>query len=51
MLDFRYNTYRGVKMSKKKKRKVSLAAKIMGILMLLLMVGSTVVGILAYVIK
>ena len=51
MLKFRYNINRGVKMSKKKKKKTSLAARIMGIIMLLLMVGSTVVGVLAYVIK
>ncbi len=42
---------RGVKMSKKKKKKTSLIARIMGIIMLLLMVGSTAVGVLAYIIK
>lgn len=38
-------------MSKKKKKKISLAARIMGIIMLLLMVGSTLVGVLAYFVK
>ena len=38
-------------MSKKKKKKTSLIARIMGIIMLILMVGSTFVGVLAYVIK
>lgn len=38
-------------MSKKKKKKTSLAARIMGIIMLVLMLGSTVVGVLAYIIK
>ena len=38
-------------MSKKKKNKTSLLARIMGIIMLLLMAGSTVVGVLAYIIK
>ena len=35
-------------MSKKKKKKTNLAVRIMGIFMLLLMVASTLVGILAY---
>ena len=35
----------------KKKKKTSLAARIMGIIMLVLMVGSTFVGVLAYLIK
>lgn len=38
-------------MSKKKKKKTSLAARIMGIIMLVLMLGSTVVGVLAYIAK
>lgn len=38
-------------MSKKKKKKVNLGAKIMGIIMLLLMIASSVIGIVAYVIK
>ena len=38
-------------MSKKKKKKTSLVARIMGIIMLILMVGSTFVGVLAYLIK
>lgn len=38
-------------MSKKKKKKTSLAARIMGIIMLVLMLGSTVVGVLAYIVK
>ena len=38
-------------MSKKKKKKTSLVARIMGIIMLILMVGSTFVGVLAYFIK
>ena len=38
-------------MSKKKKKKTSLAARIMGIFMLLLMVGSTLTGILVYFIR
>ena len=36
---------------KKKKKKTSLIARIMGIIMLVLMVGSTFVGVLAYLIK
>ena len=52
MIIISYNINRGVKMSKKKKKKkISLIARIMGIIMLLLMVGSTVVGVLAYVVK
>lgn len=35
-------------MSKKKKKKTNLAVRIMGIVMLLLMVASTLIGILAY---
>ena len=35
---------------KKKKRKVSLGLRIMGILMLLLMVASSIIGIVAYMI-
>lgn len=35
-------------MSKKKKRKTSLVLRIMGIFMLLLMVASSVIGIIAY---
>lgn len=35
---------------KKKKRKVSLGLRIMGILMLLLMVASSIFGIVAYMI-
>ena len=38
-------------MSKKKKKKTSLMARIMGIIMLILMVGSTLVGVLAYFVK
>ncbi len=38
-------------MSKKKKKKTSLVARIMGIIMIILMVGSTFVGVLAYFIK
>ena len=38
-------------MSKKKKKKTSLVARIMGIIMLILMVGSAFVGVLAYFIK
>ena len=38
-------------MSKKKKKKTSLVARIMGIIMLVLMLGSTVVGVLAYIVK
>ena len=38
-------------MSKKKKKKVNLLARIMGIIMLVLMLGSTAVGVLAYLIK
>ena len=37
-------------MSKKKKKKTNLGLRIMGILMLLLMVASSVIGIIAYVI-
>ncbi len=51
MLDFRYNTYRGVKMSKKKKKKTSIGVRIVGIIMLLLMLASPLVAILSYVIK
>ena len=36
-------------MSKKKKKKVNLGMKLMGIIMLLLMVASSLIGILAYV--
>ncbi len=36
-------------MSKKKKKKTNLGLRIMGILMLLLMVASSVIGIIAYV--
>ena len=36
---------------KKKKSKTPLIAKIMGIIMMLLMLGSTFVGVLAYLIK
>ena len=36
-------------MSKKKKKKINLGLRIMGILMLLLMVASSVIGIIAYV--
>lgn len=40
------------KMSKKKKKKkTSLAARIMGIIMLILMLGSTFAGVLSYVLK
>ena len=47
-----YNNYRGVKMSKnKKKKKTPLIVRIMGIIMLVLMIGSTFVGVLAYLIK
>lgn len=35
---------------KKKKRKVNLGLRIMGILMLLLMVASSIIGIVAYMI-
>lgn len=35
-------------MSKKKKKKTNLAMKIMGIFMLLLMVASSLIGIIAY---
>jgi len=35
-------------MSKKKKRKVNLGMKMMGIMMLLLMVASSLIGIVAY---
>lgn len=35
-------------MSKKKKRKTNLGLRIMGIFMLLLMVASSVIGIIAY---
>lgn len=38
-------------MSKKKKKKTSLVARIMGIIMLVLMLGSTVVAVLAYIVK
>ena len=38
-------------MSKKKKKKVNVPAKIMGIIMLLLMVSSSLIGIFAYFIK
>ena len=37
-------------MSKKKKKKTSMAMKIMGIFMLLLMVASSLIGIIAYLI-
>ena len=36
-------------MSKKKKKKVNLGMRLMGIIMLLLMVTSSLIGILAYV--
>lgn len=36
-------------MSKKKKKKTNLAMKIMGIFMLLLMLASSLIGIIAYV--
>ena len=36
-------------MSKKKKKKTNLAMKIVGIFMLLLMIASSVIGIIAYV--
>lgn len=35
-------------MSKKKKKKVNLGMKLMGIMMLLLMVASSLIGIVAY---
>ena len=35
----------------KKKKKTPLIARIMGIIMLLLMVGSTIIGVLAYAIN
>lgn len=35
-------------MSKKKKKKTNLAMRLMGILMLVLMVASSLIGILAY---
>lgn len=35
-------------MSKKKKKKTNIAMKLMGIFMLLLMVASSVIGIIAY---
>lgn len=35
--------------NKKKKRKTSLAMRLMGIFMLLLMIASSVIGIIAYV--
>ena len=38
-------------MSKKKKKKVNIGVKIVGIIMLLLMVASPIVAILSYVIK
>lgn len=38
-------------MSKKKKRKTSLPMRIMGIFMLLLLLASSVIGIVAYVLK
>ena len=38
-------------MSKKKKKKTNLFARIMGILMLVLMVGSTFIGVISYLIK
>lgn len=38
-------------MSKKKKKKVNLGIRIMGIIMLLLMLASPIVAILSYVIK
>lgn len=47
-----YNNYRGVYMSKnKKKKKVNLGVRIIGIIMLLLMVLSPVVGIISYIVK
>lgn len=36
-------------MSKKKKKKVNLGMRIMGIFMLLLMIASSIIGIVAYV--
>lgn len=36
-------------MSKKKKKKTNLAMRIMGIFMLLLMIASSLIGIIAYV--
>lgn len=49
MNNFMYNKYRGVYMSKKKRKsKTSLSMRIMGIIMLLLMVASSVIGIIAY---
>ena len=49
MPNIRYNNYRGgYIVSKKKKKKTSLAARIMGIIMLVLMVGSTAVSVLVY---
>lgn len=38
-------------MSKKKKKKHNLPMKIMGIFMLLLMVSSSVIGIVAYLVR
>ena len=38
-------------MSKKKKKKVNIFSKIMGIFMLLLMVASSLIGIVAYFIQ
>ena len=38
-------------MSKKKKKKVPLGLKIMGIIMMLLMLASPIVAILSYVVK
>lgn len=38
-------------MSKKKKSKTNLGMKIMGIIMLLLMLSSAIIGVLAYVIQ
>lgn len=38
-------------MSKKKKKKVNLGIRIMGIIMLILMLASPIVAILSYVVK
>lgn len=38
-------------MSKKKKKKINLGMRIMGIFMLLLMVSSSVIGIVAYLVR
>jgi len=46
-----YNVNRGVQMSKKKKKKVNIVVRIIGIIMLVLMVLSPTIAIMSYLIN